>query len=106
MGEIGRDRHEYLYDMTYCDILLIRRGYRRRNILQYQLQRLQAYGAFHCMGAKNAKEPSQWLPMYIDRYIDDDLVPVSKQVVDELQAEITARNEQLKAERELISSEE
>lgn len=70
MGEIGRDRHEYLYEMSYCDIMLIQRGYRRRNILQIQLQRLQAFGAFHCMsGAK--KEPQDWLPLYIDRYIED-----------------------------------
>lgn len=72
MGEIGRDRREFLYDMSYCDILLIQRGYRRRNILQYQLQRLQAYGAFHCMSGSGNKAPGDWLPMYIDRYIDDD----------------------------------
>ena len=30
MGEIGLDRREYLYDLTYCDIVLIGRGYDRR----------------------------------------------------------------------------
>lgn len=95
MGEIGRDRSEYLYEMSYCDIYLIQRGYRRRNILQYQLQRLQAYGAFHCMGAKNPKEPHEWLPMYIDRYIEDgaDGYLPDKSEVDEMLAEMAAINE-------------
>ena len=80
--------------MSYCDIYMIQRGYRRRNILQYQLQRLQAYGAFHCMGAKNPKEPHEWLPMYIDRYIEEssDYLP-DKSEVDEMLAEMAAINE-------------
>lgn len=93
MGEIGRDRLEYLYDMTYCEITLIIRGYRRRNILQYQLQRLQAYGAFHCMGAQNPKPPEEWLPLYIDRYKDTSKdVEISQSTIDELQAEMAAMN--------------
>lgn len=97
MGEIGRDRHEYLYEMSYCDILLIQRGYRRRNILQYQLQRLQAYGAFHCMGGGN-ENPNDWLPLYIDRYItdDDDDLPSAEQVA-AIVAEIDAINAQRRA---------
>ena len=67
MGEIGRDRREYLYEMSYCDIVLIQRGYRRRNVLQYQLQRLQAYGAFFCMSGAN-KKPSEWIDLYFDHY--------------------------------------
>ena len=43
MGEIGRDRHEYLYEMRWWEILLIIQGYRRRNVLQYQLQRITGY---------------------------------------------------------------
>ena len=85
MGEIGRDRREYLYEMSYCDILLIQRGYRRRNILQYQLQRLQAYGAFHCMGGSK-KTPEQWLPLYVDRYkmVNNDAPPISEKEVAEM----------------------
>lgn len=93
MGEIGRDRHEYLYEMTYCDILLIQRGYRRRNILQYQLQRLQAYGAFFCMSGTN-KTPEDFLPLYVDRYIDEDdteWLPDKEQVA-AMVAEIEAIN--------------
>lgn len=97
MGEIGRDRREYLYEMSYCDILLIQRGYRRRNVLQYQLQRLQAYGAFHCMGAKNPKEPQEWLPLYLDRYISDDedsYLPTADEIA-QMQAEMAAINTEM-----------
>lgn len=85
MGEIGRDRREYLYEMSYCDILLIQRGYRRRNILQYQLQRLQAYGAFHCMSGSK-KTPEQWLPLYVDRYkmVNNDAPPISEEEIAEM----------------------
>ena len=102
MGEIGRDRREYLYDMSYCDIILIQRGYRRRNILQYQLQRLQAYGSFHCMNGSN-REPQDWLPMYFDRYIEDDESDnrPSEEQLKSLLAEIDAIN----ALREKKSSE-
>ena len=98
MGEIGRDRREYLYDMSYCDILLIQRGYRRRNILQYQLQRLQAFGAFFCMSGTN-KSPQDFIPMYIDRYIEDDeeWLPNKEQVAT-MVAEIEAVNAQRKAD--------
>ena len=95
MGEIGRDRHEYLYEMSYCDILLIQRGYLRRNILQYQLQRLQAFGAFFCMSGTN-KTPQDFIPLYIDRYIDenDDYdLPTSEEIA-AIVAEQKAFNEQ------------
>ena len=104
MGEIGRDRWEYLYEMSYCDILLIQRGYYRRNVLQYQLQRLQAFGAFHCMGGAK-KDPEEWLPLYLDRYItDDDPMLPSKEQMAEMLAEIDAINAQRNAEQK--SSEE
>lgn len=89
MGEIGRDRLEYLYDMMYWEIALIIRGYRRRNILQYQLQRLQAYSVFHCMGGLK-KKPHEWLPLYIDRYRDpsDTNEPISEEEVQQIQQEM------------------
>ena len=101
MGEIGRDRREYLYEMSYCDILLIQRGYYRRNALQYQLQRLQAYGAFHCMNGTK-KEPQDWLPMYTDRYIDDDndhQDPLTPDEIAELQQDMAAWSQQQEQEK-------
>ena len=93
MGEIGRDRAEFLYEMTRTEILLIVRGYRRRNILQYQLQRLQAYGAFFSMRG-TTKSPHDWLKLYFDDYRYRRGQRISQEDVDELQALMKAiRNE-------------
>lgn len=92
MGEIGCDRRDYLFDMDYTDIALIIRGYHRRGILQLQLQRLQAYGSFFCMsGSKNQKSPSEWLPLYFDRY-EAAKPPISEDECAELLDEIRAMN--------------
>lgn len=100
VGEIGRDRREYLYEMPYWEILLIQRGYRRRNILQYQLQRLQAYCSFFAMGGnKDHKEPHEWLPMYFDRYKDrNNSRVISDEEYDEIQAEMAAINAKIAKE--------
>lgn len=85
MGEIGRDRCEFLYEMSYCEIVLIIRGYRRRNVLQYQLQRLQAYGSIFAMnGDKQNRGPAGWMPLYFDKYKKSDKPPISDEERDEL----------------------
>ena len=95
MGEIGRDRKEYLYEMSYCDIMLIIRGYRRRNVLQYQLQRMQVFASTFCMGGNNeGKEPQQLWPLYFDKYIDHSQPPISEEEIEDLQAEMEALNRQ------------
>ena len=43
MGEIGYNRQEYLYDLSYCDILCIERGYYRRNREMWSATRWQTY---------------------------------------------------------------
>ena len=69
MGEIGRDRHEFLYEMQYWEILLIIRGYRRRGVLQYQLQRMQVFAStFAFAGNKDGKKPQDLWPLYFDHY--------------------------------------
>lgn len=95
VGEIGRDRKEYLYEMSYCDIMLIIRGYRRRNVLQYQLQRMQVFASTFCMGGnKEGKEPQQLWPLYFDKYIDHSHPPISEEEIEDLQAEMEALNRQ------------
>lgn len=95
VGEIGRDRKEYLYEMSYCDIMLIIRGYRRRNVLQYQLQRMQVFASTFCMGGnKDGKEPQQLWPLYFDKYIDHSQPPISEEEIEDLQAEMEALNRQ------------
>jgi len=93
VGEIGRDRHEYLYDMMFWEILLIQRGYRHRHVLQYQLERLAAYGSFFCMsGTKQL--PFEWLPLYFDRYIsgNEPKKNLSIEEQEDLMADIAAFN--------------
>ena len=92
VGEIGRDRHEYLYEMSYCEILLIQRGYRRRNVIQYQLQRLQAYGEFFCMSGTK-KKPDEWMQMYFDDYKTESAPPISEEDENELIEMMKAMNE-------------
>jgi len=93
VGEIGRDRREYLYEMSWREILLIIRGYRRRNVLLYQLQRLTAYGALFAMsGDKQQKGPEGWIPLYVDRYITEDVPVISEEEEKEMLEEIAALN--------------
>ena len=65
MGEIGIDRKEYLYDLNFCELLCIERGYYRRQRASWEQARLIAYHVRYCMGlAKNetAKTITEWLP--------------------------------------------
>lgn len=67
MGEIGINRREYLYELNYVDILLIIRGYQRRQHSGWEQARLIAYNARFCMGANNPPTPLEWLPFPWER---------------------------------------
>ena len=43
VGEIGLPRHEYLYDLRHIDLLLIQRGYERRQRHSWSATRWQTY---------------------------------------------------------------
>lgn len=89
MGEIGRDRDEFLHDMLFWEINSIIRGYRQRNILQYQLQRLQAYHAcFSMRDNKDGLTPTEWMPLYFDE--KDMPTPVTEEEQQEMIAEMEA----------------
>ena len=98
VGEMGRNRRDYLYEMEYWEIVLIIRGYRRRNILQYQLQRQQIFAStFAFAGNKDNKKPEDLVPMYFDYYIDMSEEAITEEEQNELLdeiAEINALNEQ------------
>jgi hypothetical protein len=86
--------------MKYWQIVLLIRGYRRRNVLQYQLQRLQAYGAsFAFQGDKKNLGPDGWYPLYFDNYIDYNESPVSDEDKEDLLADIKAANNQKQKEQ-------
>ena len=72
--------------------MLIIQGYRRRNVLQYQLQRIQAWASAFCMGNKEGKRPQDLVDLYIDHYIDETEEQLTQQEVDDLQAEMAAIN--------------
>lgn len=52
VGEIGINRREYLYELKYCDILLIVRGYFKRHHYGWEQARFVAYHVRYCMGVK------------------------------------------------------
>lgn len=79
--------------MSYCEIMLIIRGYRRRNVLQYQLQRMQVFASTFCMGGnKEGKEPQQLWPLYFDKYKEHSEPQLSQEEIEDLQAEIDIIN--------------
>lgn len=43
VGEMGINRKEYLYELVFCDLLLIARGYERRNRHMWSATRWQTY---------------------------------------------------------------
>ena len=49
MGEIGISPHEFLYELTYWEVLRIIRGYRRRGRLRDQLIAEAVFAAMHTM---------------------------------------------------------
>lgn len=103
VGEIGRDWKEALYLMSYCELLLIVRGYRRRNILQYQLQRLQAYHSLFSMRKnEEGKLPHEIWPLYFDSYVDSDIekVDISDEEIEQMQGDMDAYKEYLEKKQQ------
>jgi hypothetical protein len=86
--------------MKWWEILLIIQGYRRRNVLQYQLQRIQAWASAFCMGNKGGKRPQDLVYLYIDHYIEEGEEQLTKEEQDEILAEIRAENERIAAEQQ------
>ena len=82
VGEIGMPRGEFLYDIRAWEARRIIRGYRKRRVLQYQLQRIQAWASMFCMGNPNKVAPNDIFHLYFDD--DDDAA--------RLQAEMAAIN--------------
>ncbi len=95
MGEIGIPRREFLYDIQFWEARRIIRGYQRRNILQYQLQRMNMWASMFCMGNPNHKEPQDILHLYFDDWDDDDAdEPISEEDKQELVDLMNRMNEQ------------
>lgn len=96
VGEIGIARREYLYELSYCEILMITRGYFRRYHPGWEQARLVAHQVHYCMGVSKgdvAKTPQELIPF---NWEQKPVVQVSQDEIEELQAEIAAINSQNK----------
>lgn len=63
VGEIGINWHDYLYELRYWHILLISRGYAKRQRPAWEQARLAAYSSAFALGSKNTPpEIQEWLP--------------------------------------------
>ena len=93
MGEIGIDRHVFLYDLQFWEVRRIVKGYRRRDILKYQLLRLCAYMSCFSMRDAEGKKPEDWLPLSFDKE-DEAAPPMEQKDIDELQALMDSINAQ------------
>ena len=100
VGEIGISRREFLYDIRYWEARRIISGYKRRNVLTYQLLRITAYSAYFST-RKNEKGqwPHEWLPLYFDNDKEQNEPPISDEDIRKLQEDMAAMNLQLSEAR-------
>ena len=95
MGEVGIDRHEFLYELKLWEINSIVEGYRRRAHTVYDAARWQTWCIVCAMGAKSFNSPQdlqkfEWEEEQYEELSEDD--------VKELQDEIDEINKQLNEE--------
>ena len=99
MGEIGTDRREYLYELTYCDLILIERGYDRRHSHLWSTTRWETY---HLMcafvGGDKLAEKGIYKPQDLIKFPWDGEAapPITDEERKELQDEMAAINAGLK----------
>ena len=90
---MGVPRRDYLYLMPYWEIVLTVRGYYRRNILQYELQRIQAFSsAFAFGGNKNNISPRDFIPLPFDDDEGTDDENLTDEAINELRSMIAKEN--------------
>lgn len=74
MGEVGINPKEYLYELTFCEILLISRGYHARKHAGWEQARLIAYNARFAFGSKTTPPPVEdWLTFPWEQHPDQEL---------------------------------
>ena len=86
-------------------------GYQRRNVLMYQLQRMQVWASMFCMGNPEKKSPIDIFHLYFDDF-DKDESPISEDEIRHMQAEMTtsdrknARKRKRKEKSEIPNNQE
>jgi hypothetical protein len=92
VGEIGIPRREFLYEIRGWEARRILKGYQRRNILMYQLQRMQVWASMFCMGNPEKKTPSDIVHLYFDDFDKESYHPISDDEIRQMQEEMAAIN--------------
>lgn len=102
VGEMGINRKEYLYELSFCDLLLYSRGYERRNRHMWSAIRWQTHqlmisfvGSDKMEGA-GIHSPKDLLKFPWER---EKVNPLSEQDIKDLQADIDFANALLQAQR-------
>ena len=85
MGEIGYNRHEFLYDLRLWEIHLVVMGYRKRDRLKHQLMAECVYAAIYAMRDPKGKKVSDIFPQLFEDEDDDIGLPISEEDEEELQ---------------------
>ena len=93
MGEIGYNRHEFLYDLRLWEIHLIVMGYRKRDRLKHQLMAECAYAATYAMRDPKGKTVADMFPQIFKDDDEEDLEPqLTPEECAGLQADMDAFN--------------
>lgn len=92
---MGFNRKEFLHELKWWEVNSIIRGYRRRNILQYQLQRMNVWASMFCMGNPEKVKPTDLFPLYFDEY-EKDSTTMTEDEQDYYQRLMEAHNAALK----------
>ena len=92
MGEIGRPRHEVLYELRFWEINRIIRGYRKRDRLTHQLIAEAVFAAMHTMRDSKGKTVKDFFPMLFEDDEDREPADISEEEIAQLQAEMDAWN--------------
>ena len=97
MGEIGYNRHEFMYDLRLWEIHLIVMGYRKRDRLKHQLMAECAYAAIFSMRDPKGKTVADIFPQIFEDDDDiDDEPPISDKDAEDLQALMARMSQEMR----------
>lgn len=89
VGEIGIDRHEFLYELHLWEIRSILAGYRRRERVQWETTRWQTWCILNALGAK-IHSFSDLLPL---PWEDENIEAPTHDDIEKLRAMMRAEND-------------
>ena len=98
MGEIGIDRHTFLYKLRFWEICAIRSGYNHRIRKDYELVRWQTFWLMHNgmtdLGKAGIHAPSDLMSLPWDNDIEDD--DMSDEDIEKMRRMIREENDKAK----------